>query len=158
MTMTTTQRWAGLPDSIKRQAAPDMLAGGGWYHHGRLIEHPGADELRRWAGNGSSPEEIPKPSHAPARTAPQEPAPVAGNTMMAPGQPEARQRAHSANPHPRKPTTRQEKRDAVDRALPTNADTPDRELARLLGVSHTFIAMRRRKAGNVASASKGLNV
>jgi hypothetical protein len=79
-TMNATQSWAGLPDHIKRQAAPDMLAGKGWYHFGRLIEHPGADELRRWAGGGSSPEEIPAASPAPARNAPQNPAPVAGNT------------------------------------------------------------------------------
>ncbi|MCK9589285.1 MAG: hypothetical protein M0Q93_07970 [Terrimicrobiaceae bacterium] len=74
------------------------------------------------------------------------------------GQPEARQRAHSANPRLRKPTTRQEKRDAVDLALLKNAELPDREHARQLGVSHTFIAMRRRKGGNVSSASRGLNV
>lgn len=165
MTMTTTQSWAGLPDSIKRQAAPDMLAGKGWYHFGRMIEHPGADELRRWAGLApQSPQAgatvagsirtaeagVSAEIRTHARTAPENPAPL--------DQPGARQRAHSANPRPRKPVTRQEKREAVDLALPTNADTPDRELARLLGVSHTFIAMRRRKAGNVASASKGLNV
>jgi len=137
--MNSTQSWAGLPDSIKRQAAPDMLAGKDWYHFGNRIENPGADELRRWAGV--------------APQSPQAGAEVAGSIAPSPGQPEARQRAHSANLRPRKPVTRQEKREAVDLAIFKNPDLPDRELARLLGVSHTFVAMRRRKAGNVASES-----
>lgn len=122
--MTTTQSWAGLPDHLKRQAAPDMLAGKAWMYFGNWIEHPGADELRRWV-------------------------------VIAPQSPQAG--AAVANTRPRKPTTRQEKRDAVDLALLKNAELPDREHGRILGVSHTFIAMRRRKAGNVASASKKLD-
>ncbi len=176
--MNTTQSWAGLPDHIKRQAAPDMLAGGGWYHHGRLIEHPGGDELRRWAGIApQSPQAGAEVAgsieateagvfgqiRAPARTAPQNTAMIAGDVVPAPGQPEARHGAHSANPRPRnfdtdtrpragKPMTRQEKRDAVDLSLSENGSPPDRERARLLGVSHTFVALRRRAAGNVAGA------
>jgi len=78
--------------------------------------------------------------------------------MTAPGQPEARQRAHSANPRPRRTMTRQEKRDAVDLALSKNGTLSDRELARMLGVSHTFVSMRRRDGGNVASVRKESNV
>ena len=136
--MNTTQSWSGVPDHIKRQAAPDMLAGKVWMYYGNRIEHPGADELRQWAGVVSA--------------SPQNPPTIAGNVTPASGQPEARPRAHGANPSPRRLMTRQQKRHAVDEALLKNAEIPDRELARKLGVSHTFIALRRRKAGNVAGS------
>jgi len=135
--MNTTQSWAGLPDHIKRQAAPDMLAGKDWCCYGCKIEHPGADELRRWAGITSA--------------LPQMPAIVAGNVTPASDRPEVRQRAHSARDTIPKPMTRQEKRQAVDIALRKNDNVSDRELSRLLGVSHTFIANRRRMLGNVAT-------
>ncbi len=123
--MSTTQCWAGLPDHIKRQAAPDMLAGKDWHHFGRKIEHPGADELRQWAGL--------------APQSPQAGAVVAGSIT-------------AAEPGRGKPITQQQKRDAVDLALSRNIKVTDRELARKLGVSHTFIALRRRKVGNVAGS------
>ena len=121
--MNSTRSWAGLPEHIKREAAPDMLAGTDWYLYGCKIEHPGVDELRRW---------------------------VAENTVTAPCQSEARQSAHRAKNRTPKRMTQQEKRDAVDQALSSNVNVPDRELARRPGLSHAFIALRRRKIGNVA--------
>lgn len=47
--MSTTQSWAGLPDHIKRQAAPAMLEGKRWHFYGLPVEMPGQDELRKWA-------------------------------------------------------------------------------------------------------------
>ena len=129
--MNTTQSWSGLPDHIKRQAAPDMLAGKGWYFFGCKIEHPGVDELRRWDGTEPRSPQAGAESVTSIRTA--EP-----NISRQKGE----------------PMTRQQKRDAVDEALSSNVNVtiPDRELARKLGVSHTFIALRRRKAGNVAGS------
>lgn len=127
--MSTTQSWAGLPDHTKRQAAPDMLAGKDWMYFGNRIEHPGADELRRWAGL--------------APQSPQAGAEVAGSITAA--EPNiSRQKGE--------PMTRQQKRDAVDEALLAFVSVPDRELARRLGVSHTFVSLRRRKAGNIAGS------
>ena len=131
--MNTTQSWAGLPEHIKRQAAPDMLAGKGWYFYGCKIEHPGADELSRWAGL--------------APQSPQAGAESAGSITAEPG---ISARIAHTRAREGKPMTRQQKRDAVDQALSRNVNVPDRELARSLAVSHTFIALRRRKTGNVA--------
>jgi hypothetical protein len=44
----STQSWASLPDSIKRQAAPEMLAGAVWSYFGRPVERPRDSELTRW--------------------------------------------------------------------------------------------------------------
>ncbi len=48
MTTDTTQPWAPLPESVKRAAAPDMLAGKVWAYFGRKVQSPGPRELRRW--------------------------------------------------------------------------------------------------------------
>lgn len=126
--MNTTQSWAGVPDDIKRQAAPDMLAGKTWMHWGRRIEHPGADELRKWAGLA------PQSAQAGAE--------VAGSIG-------------TAEPNISERMTREGKRQAVDSALAAHPAMSNRELARKLGVSHAFIALRRRKVGNVAGADVG---
>ena len=145
--MNTTQPWAGLPDHIKRQAAPDMLAGKTWMYYGNRIEHPGADELRRWV------EIAPQSPQAGAES-------VTSIRAAEPGisQRIARKRTREGKrgferdkrAREEKPMTRHQKRDAVDRALLANVGISVREIARKLGVSHTFIAMRLRKGGNVA--------
>lgn len=55
----TLQPWAPLPETIKREAAPEMLAGKSWVHFGRPVEHPGDRELGRW---------LPMPSFPPHRS------------------------------------------------------------------------------------------
>jgi len=136
--MNTTIKFSQLPDSRKPEAAKAMLAGArDWMFFGDLVEHPGADELRRWAG-----------------LAPQSPQAGAegADGGSAPHRP-----LSDAHPHTRddRPMTRQQKREAVDLALSSIVNLSDRELARRLGVSHTFIALRRRKGGNVAVADVG---
>jgi CMP-2-keto-3-deoxyoctulosonic acid synthetase len=42
------QTWDSLPESIKRQAAPEMLAGAVWSYFGRPVERPRDSELTRW--------------------------------------------------------------------------------------------------------------
>ena len=128
--MSTTQSWSGLPDHYKRQAAPEMLAGvKNWQFYGCVVERPDDDTLRRWAG-----------------LAPQSPQAGAESiTSIRTAEPNISQQKSE-------PMTRQQKRDAVDQALSSFVKVPDRELARKLGVSHTFIALRRRKAGNIAGS------
>jgi hypothetical protein len=134
------QSWAGLPDHYKRQAAPEMLAGKGWYYFGGLVQHPGADELRRWVDSAPQTPQAGVDSAGSIRAA------EAGiNARIA----HTREGISSDIAHPR---TREGKRQAVDSALTANPDASNRELARRLNLSHTFIALRRRKAGNVAGA------
>lgn len=42
------QSWKNLPDSVKRQAAPDLLAGKSWIYWGKVVEAPSEEELVHW--------------------------------------------------------------------------------------------------------------
>jgi hypothetical protein len=42
------QNWDSLPDHIKQQAAPEMLAGVAWSYFGKPLERPRDSELMRW--------------------------------------------------------------------------------------------------------------
>jgi len=42
------QSWASLPDSVKRQASADLLAGKSWIYWGRPVEAPSEEELMVW--------------------------------------------------------------------------------------------------------------
>jgi hypothetical protein len=126
--MNATQSWAGLPDHIKRQAAPDMQDGKGWYYFGKKVEHPGADELRRWAGI--------------APQSPQEGAKVAGSITAA-------ERGFLLASRTR---TREGKRQAVDAALGEHPDASNRKIARITSTTHPFVALRRRMGGNITGA------
>jgi len=46
--MSAIQSWSGLPEHIKRQAAPDMLRGVQWQFWGVPVMNPGEEELLRW--------------------------------------------------------------------------------------------------------------
>jgi hypothetical protein len=46
--MSSIQSWSGLPEHIKRQAAPDMLRGVQWHFWGVPVANPGNEELLRW--------------------------------------------------------------------------------------------------------------
>lgn len=92
------QSWQSLPETIKRQAAPDMLTGKRWMHFGCEIENPGERELRRW---------LPMPSFPP----------------------------HRSN---------LDKKAAVLALLSRDWRMSNREIARMTGTSHTFVANVRR--------------
>lgn len=94
MTTPASQPWATLPETIKREAAPAMLAGKAWFHYGRQVENPGGAELRRW---------LPLPAFPPHRT-------------------------------------NADKRAAVLDLLRHDRRMSNREVARLAGVSHTFVS------------------
>jgi hypothetical protein len=116
------QSWCGLPDHFKRQAAPDMLAGKVWWHWGKKIEHPGEAELLRWAGD-SAPSKASMPPAPETRT-------------------QGDSGAIGKAPRPR---TIQEKRRIVRQALNAHPEKSNRAIARELGLSHTFVAIERKR-------------
>lgn len=56
---TEPQSWDSLPDTLKAQAALEMLEGKSWHYYGRPVERPSNVELRRW---------LPLPSFPAARS------------------------------------------------------------------------------------------
>lgn len=124
--MNSTIPFNRLPDSQKPAAAKSMLAGArDWMFFGDFVEHPGADELRRWAGNEPQ--------------SPQAGAEVAGSIRTAEGGFRDASR------------TREGKRLVVDSALAEHPAMSNREIARITGTTHPFIAMRRRLSGNITA-------
>jgi hypothetical protein len=112
-----------LPESLRPEAARSMLAGGTWMHWGNIVAETDRSLLEFWA------------AHAP--TSVQEAPHVAGKVS-------------TLAPPPK--LTNAAKRAAVDSELRRNPGRGDRELARFLGVSHRYIALRRRVIiGNVAT-------
>jgi hypothetical protein len=84
-----------LPPHIKKQAAPEMLCGVIWPYYGDRVEHPGEEELRRWAGLRHNRHRRARQSpgvaqaeagvsgeiRPPARTSLREPATIAGDAV-----------------------------------------------------------------------------
>jgi hypothetical protein len=135
--MNATQSWAGLPDHIKRQAAPDMQDGKGWYYFGKKVEHPGADELRRWAGI--------------APQSPQEGAKVAGSITAA-------ERGFLLASRTRTRVKRippifnnRAKREAVEKALRANPTKSNREIATMTRTTHPLVGKVRRSMETVST-------
>ncbi len=121
-----------LPDSIKPEAAAALLAGKTWFHWGNQTEHPGDDELNRWipasAGNGF------------AVICETDSASPAGNKSSGAMMKNADvSRKLAAVPHAKK-------RFLADCLIAAKPKLSNRELARVAGVSHTYIANRRRIA------------
>ena len=141
--MRATQSWSGLPEHIKRQAAPDMLRGVQWQFWGVPVMNPGKAELLRWL-----------------------PAPLR-QTL---GLPEGDLKRTSAALEKRQPPTptlaktapptlyrsnRDKGRD-VEAALRANPAKSNREIARETGTTHPFVAKRRRKLESVTASKERL--
>lgn len=121
-----------LPESVRPEAACLMLAGGSWMYWGDTVQETDPELLRYWA------------ARAPGAT--QETAEPAGKVETA--APIIGRLTNAA------------KRAAVDSELQRHPGRGDREIARLLGVSHRYVALRRRViVGNVAnqSSADGVN-
>ena len=125
-----------LPDCIKPEAAAAMIAGKTWFHWGNQAEHPGDDELKRWipatAGNGF------------AGICGTDSASPAGNKSSGAMLRNAEiSRKLAAVPHAKKQFL-------ADCLIAAKPNLSNRQLARVAGVSHTYIANRRRitKGGN----------
>jgi hypothetical protein len=137
-----TIRFERLPDNTKPEAAAALLAGKTWFHWGHQAEHPGDDELKRWipasAGNGFVG--ICGTDSATSR------APASGNDSTS-----GMMKNVKVCKYPEGGIQRL-KRKRADILLAARADLSNRELARLAGVSHTYIAKRRRVATNAPTA------
>lgn len=121
-----------LPDSIKPEAAAALLAGKTWFHWGNQAEHPGDDELKRWipspAGNGFV-----------GVCGTDSAAPSGNKSSGAMLRNDDVSRKLAAVPHAKK-------RFLADCLIAAKPKLSNRELARVAGVSHTYIANRRRIA------------
>jgi hypothetical protein len=137
-----TIQFQKLPDSTKPEAAAALLAGKTWFHWGRETEHPGDDELKRWipapAGKGFAG--ICETDSATSR------APASGNDSTS-----GMMKIADVCKYPEGGIQRL-KRKRADILLAARPELSDRELARLAGVSHTYIAKRRRVATNAPTA------
>jgi hypothetical protein len=128
-----------LPDSTKPEAAAALLAGKTWFHWGRETEHPGNAELFRWIDPGEIVG-ICGTDSATSRT------PASGNDSTS-----GMMKNVKVCKYPEGGIQRL-KRKRADILLAARPDLSDRELARLAGVSHTYIAKRRRVATNPPTA------
>jgi hypothetical protein len=128
-----------LPDSTKPEAAAALLAGKTWFHWGRETEHPGDDELKRWI----LPGEFVGICETDSETSR---APASGNDSTS-----GMMKNVKVCKYPEGGIQRL-KRKRADILLAARPDLSDRELARLAGVSHTYIARRRRVATNAPTA------
>jgi hypothetical protein len=127
-----------LSDSIKPEAAAALIAGKTWFHRGNQAEHPGDDELKLWipasAGNGFVG--------------------VCGTDSAAPSGNKssgAMLRNADISRH-RESVPHAKKRILTDALIAMKPKLSNRELARVAGVSHTYIAKRRRVATNTPTA------
>ena len=139
-----------LPDHLKPKAAPEILGGRDWYYYGSRVETLGEEELKRWipasdfvaiCGEDSDPNPkgfvgICGTDSATSR------APASGNDSTS----EMLKNVKVCK-YPEGGIQRL-KRKRADILLAARPDLSDRELARLAGVSHTYISKRRRLATN----------
>ncbi len=116
-----------LPDSIKPEAAASILDGKTWMHWGQEIERPSDDELRRWVASRKV---------------------IRGNiakTFVALCDTDFG-KSRNFTTLPPQHGIQALKRKRADVLIAARPELSDRELARLAGVSHTYIAMRRKVA------------
>jgi hypothetical protein len=140
--MSAIQSWSGLPEHIKRQAAPDMLRGVQWQFWGVPVMNPGKAELLRW---------VP----APFRQALGLPEGVnEGDLKRTSSALEKRQTPTPTLAETSPPTVYRSNRDKgrdVEAALRADSAKSNREIARATGTSHPFVAKVRRKLESVTS-------
>lgn len=138
-----------LPDHIKPQAAPEILAGKTWFHWGDRVENPGLDELRRWIPDASGFVAIRGSESA---TNGNEFVSICGTDSVTPdGNKSTGAMLRNADiSRNRESVPHAKKRFLADCLIAAKPNLSNRELARVAGVSHTYIANRRRiaRSGN----------
>ena len=133
-----------LPDSIKPEAAAAMLTGKTWFHWGNQAEHPSDDELQRW---------IPSPAdNRFVGISGKNSASLAGNKSSG-----AMFRNDDVSLK-RASVSHAKKRFLADRLIASKPRLSNRELARVGGVSHTFISRRRKLSQSGNKWPGGLHV
>jgi hypothetical protein len=121
-----------LPNSTKAEAAAAMLSGKTWFHWGEPVERPEDDELNRW---------IPSPTgNGFVAICDTDSASFVGNKSSgAMLRNDDISRKRESVPHAKK-------RFLADCLIAAKPKLSNRELARFAGVSHTYIASRRKIA------------
>jgi hypothetical protein len=141
--MSAIQSWSGLPEHIKRQAAPEMLRGVEWHFYGVPVANPGKAELLHWLPH--SGQQVNQLLERGSR----------GNLVQkASTGPEKRQIPTPISARISPPTVYRSNRDKgrdVEAALRANPARSNREIARETGTSHPFVAKLRRKLESVTS-------
>jgi hypothetical protein len=148
-------QFSELPDHAKRRAAPDIAQGLQWGWYGKRVDAPDVNELNRWlphargfvANCGSKPSSSDNAFVGICGTD------SATSLASASGNDSASEMLKIVKvcKYPKAGIQRL-KRKRADILLAARADLSDRELARLAGVSHTYIAKRRRVATNAPTA------
>jgi hypothetical protein len=141
-------QFSELPDDAKRRAAPDIAQGLQWGWYGRRVEPPDATELKRWlpdsmdvaiCGNERS-----SSGNGLVGICGTDSATDNGNKLFTPMMTNADVSLKPASiPHAKK-------RFLADCLIAAKPNLSNRELARAAGVSHTYVANRRRlvRSGN----------
>jgi hypothetical protein len=148
--MRAIQSWSGLPEHIKRQAAPEMLRGVEWHFWGVPVMNPGKEELLRWLPDSARQflELLERGNR--------------GNLVRTTSIALEKRQIVKATPTLAKtapPTVYRSNRDKgrdVEAALRANPAKSNREIARETGTTHPFVAKRRRKLESVTASKERL--
>ena len=140
--MSATHSWSGLPEHIKRQAAPGILRGIQRHFYGVPVANPGKEELVRWLS-------------APLRQTLDLPEGVnEGDLKRTSAALEKRQIPTPTSARTPPPTVYRSNRDKgrdVEAALRANPARSNREIARETATTHPFVAKRQRMLESVTS-------
>jgi hypothetical protein len=141
--MRAIQSWSGLPEHIKRQAAPEMLRGVEWHFYGVPVANPGKEELLRWVTDSVRPllellEGGNRGNLVQKTSTASEKRQIASPTLA---------EAPAAAVYR---SNRDKGRD-VEAALRADPAKSNREIARETGTTHPFVAKRRRKLESITS-------
>jgi hypothetical protein len=142
--MSAFQSWSGLPEHIKRQAAPEMLRGVEWHFYGVPVANPGKEELLRWLPDSARQflELLERGNQ--------------GNLKKTNATPEKPRIVTPTLAKTAPPTVYRSNRDKgrdVEAALRANPAKSNREIARETATTHPFVAKKRRK---LESVTRGL--
>ena len=139
LSMSTFQSWSGLPDFIKRQAAPDMLRGMQWYFYGMPVVNPGQEELLRWV-----PDSVRQFLRLPRNQGN-----LVHERIITPEKQQILTAAPAKTPPPAVYRSNRNKLRDVEAALRANPAESNRAIAAMTGTTHPFVAKTRRKLESV---------
>lgn len=143
-------QFSELPDHAKRRAAPEIAQGLQWGWYGKLVEPPDKNELNRWIPDAERFVAICGSERSLTESGfvgicETDSASPAGNISSG----EMMKNAEVSSKRVSVPHAK--KRFIADCLIAAKPDLSNRELARMGGLSHTYIANRRKiaKSGNI---------